>query len=774
MYGKIIRNDIRRSKLITATITVFIILAALLTSLAVGMSIDLLGAIDNFMLQAKTPHYMQMHSGNINQDRLAAFAAGQSNVEAYQVSEFLNIEGAEIVIGKKTLAESVQDNGLAVQNPKFDFLIGLNGKIVQPSDGEIYVPIYYMREGKAQIGDAVTVCGIPFQVAGFIRDSQMNPAMISSKRFLVSQNDFEKVREFGKLENIIEFRFIDDSIAVTDFETAYVDAGIEANGPSSITYALFKIANASTDGMMIAVLILISVLVIGVTFLCIRFTLLAKIEEDYKEIGVMKAIGMRISNIKKLYLAKYGAIAAVACLLGFFTSRIMIYPLSQNIRLYMGESDSALPGLIGGFIGAAIIFIVITLYVNKVLSRFRKISAAQAIRFGAPQEKSKTSKAFLLSKNQIFSRNVFLGIKDVLSRKKLYITMFMVLVVSSFIMVVPQNIYNTISSRNFMTYMGIGSCYMRIDVQQTDNIPEKTAAIAAKMAEDKNISKHTVLTSLLFDMNMDDGTVQRLKVELGDHTLFPIEYSKGRAPEKETEIALSTMNMDDLKKNLGDEITLLIDGQEKQLKICGIYSDITNGGRTAKAIFKSSRSDILWSVIPVEFYDNSITDTEIEEYRTLYPFAKVSNIDQYIDQSLGSTILAIQKVSYTSIAASVLLTILVTLLFMKMLITKDRYPIAVLKSLGFSCNDIRMQYVARSVFVLIFGVVIGTFLANTLGELVGVGLISSFGASSFHFEVNPLFAYLFSPLVITVCVCVATIFGISDIDSLKVSDHIKE
>lgn len=293
MYGKIIKNDIRRSKLITATIAIFIALAALLTSLATALSIDLLGAIDNFMLQAKTPHYMQMHSGNVDMDRLAVFADSQKNVKDYQVSEFLNIEGAEIVIGDNTLAESVQDNGLTVQNSKFDFLIDLDGEIVLPPDGEIYVPIYYMREGKAHKGDKATICGIPFKVAGFIRDSQMNPAMISSKRFLVSRNDFERVRKFGRLENIIEFRFIDNSIPVTNFETAYMDAGIEANGPSSITYALFKVANASTDGIMIAVLVLVSVLVIIVTFLCIRFTLLAKIEEDYREIGVMKAIGIR-------------------------------------------------------------------------------------------------------------------------------------------------------------------------------------------------------------------------------------------------------------------------------------------------------------------------------------------------------------------------------------------------------------------------------------------------------------------------------------------------
>ena len=107
---------------------------------------------------------------------------------------------------------------------------------------------------------------------------------------------------------MIEFRLKDLS-ALSEFETAYASAGLEANGPT-ITYPLFKTLNAISDGLLIAVILLISVLVVVIAFMCIRFTLLAKIEDDYREIGVMKAIGLRLSDIKKIYLAKYTAIAA--------------------------------------------------------------------------------------------------------------------------------------------------------------------------------------------------------------------------------------------------------------------------------------------------------------------------------------------------------------------------------------------------------------------------------------------------------------------------------
>lgn len=773
MYRKIIKNDIKNSKLITTTITAFILLAAMLTSLVAILIIDLVGAIDHSMLRAKSPHFMQMHSGDINIKRLENFANTQGNVDSFQIQGFLNIGGEKIIIEGNSLAGSIQDNGFATQSDSFDFLLDLKGNIIHPVEGEIYAPIYYMKENQIKVGDEVKIDGNTFTVAGFIRDTMMNPAMISSKRFLVSDQDLKKIENFGRLEYLIEFR-LKNSSDLSDFEADYIKAGLESNGPPAITYPLFKLANGISDGIMIGVLILISMLVIAVTFLCIRFTLFTKIDDDYKEIGVLKAVGLRVSNIKKLYLAKYGAITVVACILGFLLSLIIQRPLSENIRLYMGETDSHFLSLLGGIVGATIIFLVIMLYVNGVLSRFKKISAAQAIRFGAPQEKSKSTKKFCLDKNHLFSCNVFLGIKDVIARKKIYITMLLVLVISFFIMIVPQNIYNTISSRSFMTYMGIGNCYMRMDIQQTDHIAKKTAEITKVMEQDDSISHFTVLTSMMFDINMDDSSTQRLKVELGDHLAFPIVYAKGKAPEKDTEIAISILNADDLEKKIGDKINLVIDGKVRSLTVCGIYSDITNGGKTAKATFEAKQQEVLWSIIPVKFYDNRVTDSKVSEYKDRFSFAKISNMDDFIHQSFGTMVTAIQKASYASIATAVFLVILVTLLFMKMLVTKDRYSISILKSLGFTVANIRRQYVTRSIIVLILGVIVGTVLSNTLGELVGVAVISSFGASSFHFEINSLFAYLFSPIVIATCVYIATVVGISDIATLKISDHIKE
>lgn len=777
MYSRIIRNDMLRSKVITATTTLFVAAAAMLVSLAAILAVNLAGAIDTLMTQSKTPHFMQMHSGEIDRARLEAFArenAGREEfqLEAFQVAEFLNVDSAGIVIDGASLAGSVQDNGFAVQSETFDYFLDLDGNIIHASDGEVYVPIAYMKDEAAKIGSVLEFKGKELTVAGFLRDSQMNSLLASSKRFLVSDRDYEALKAFGSTEYLIEFRLKDLS-DLAAFETAYASAKLEANGPT-LTYPLFKMLNAISDGLMIAVIFLVSGLVVAIAFLCIRFTLLAKIEDDYREIGVMKAIGLRVSDIKKIYVAKYAAIAAAGSVLGFVLSFLFRGPLLANIRLYMGESGNAALATLFGAIGVLLVFLVMLAYVYGVLRRFRHISAAEALRFGVSQENTSRGGRFRLSGNRWVNVNVFLGLKDVFSRKKLYATLLAVVLLSAFIMIVPHNLHHTIASNHFVAYMGIGKSDLRIDIQQTEDIYGKAAEIAAAMESDSTIARFAVLTTKTFNVRKDDGTEERLKVELGDHSVFPLSYDGGSEPADENEIALSALNAKELGKGVGDSLTLTVAGGEKTLTVSGIYSDVTNGGKTAKAVFADDGADIMWSVVSAELHDKSLVGRKVAEYGERYGYAKTSGIQEFVDQTFGSTIHSIGLASKAAIIVALFIMLLVTLLFMKMLVAKDRHAIAVMKAFGFTDKDMKTQYASRAFFILAIGLLIGTLFANSLGEALAGGVISSFGASSFSFEINPVSAYLLLPLMMTGTVLIATLIGTSGTGRIQIADHIKE
>jgi len=171
MYVRILMNDVRRNGLVAAMTALFIAAAATLVALAALLVVNLAGAIDTLMIQAKTPHFLQMHSGSLDAERLAAFASSNPEIDDFEVAEFLNLDGAQFVFSgprsqSRSLAASVQDNGVVTQNERFDFLLDLDGRPIEARAGEIYLPIGYLNDGTASVGDTLTLAGRRFTVAG--------------------------------------------------------------------------------------------------------------------------------------------------------------------------------------------------------------------------------------------------------------------------------------------------------------------------------------------------------------------------------------------------------------------------------------------------------------------------------------------------------------------------------------------------------------------------------------------------------------------------------
>ncbi len=772
MYGKMIRNGTLRNKTLSFTIAAFVAAAALLVALAATLTVHLAGAIDTLMERAETPHFMQMHSGALDLGRLHDFAAGRAEVRDFQVREFLNLEGERIVLGSRSLGASVQDNGLSTQGERFDYLLDLDGNRIEARDGELYVPVCYLKDGSARLGEPATVCGRPFRIAGFLRDSQMNSLLSSSKRFLVSGNDYAALRGSGNVEYLIEFR-LDSPDAAGPFEAAYAAAGLEANGPT-LTYPLFRTINAVSDGLMIAVILLVSLLVVLIAFLCIRFALLAQIEDEYREIGVMKAIGLQASDMRRLYLVRYAALAAAGALAGLGLSIPCREPLLANIRLTMGDGGNDAAAVAFALIGVSAVFLSVVAFVNGVLRRFRKLSAAQAIRFSAEAGKASGAKGFTIPRNAALGANVFLGAKDVLSRKRLYGTMLAVFSFALFIMIVPRNVYGTISSAGFIAYMGVGQCDLRLDIQQTDDIPRKAAEIAEALRADGNIARFAAMTTKSFAVAGADGGKERIKVELGDHAAFPLRYASGRAPRGENEIALSNLNAEALGVGTGDQLRLVVGGRERDFAVSGIYPDITNGGKTAKAAFSDDSGAVMWCVVNAELTDPARVAATAEDYAARFPYAKVSGIREYVLQTFGPTVDAVEKASYAAIAAAIAVSALVTLLFVRLLVAKDRADIAAMKALGFLDSEIRIQYLARTALVFIAGAACGMVLAETLGESIAGALLAAFGASSFAFAKVPAAARLLYPLLLAVPAAAAALLGASRIRRISISEYNKE
>lgn len=325
--------------------------------------------------------------------------------------------------------------------------------------------------------------------------------------------------------------------------------------------------------------------------------------------------------------------------------------------------------------------------------------------------------------------------------------------------VVPVNFLYTIQSPKFVNYMGTGKSDIRIDLQQTENIEKRFKDVISYLRNADEVEKYAAFVTSTFKMVNADGTQENLNVEVGDFTQFPIEYLQGMEPKNENEIALSYMNANELKKNVGDEIVLFVDGKEKALTISGIYQDVTNGGKTAKASFSYNKENILWYVVNVDLNSNVDLQEKVKEYKQNFHSAKITDTGNYLSQTLGETIKQLRLVTQAAILIAILISVLITAMFIKMLLAKDSSQILIMKSIGFSNEDIRMQYITRSIVIVLIGILTGICIAATFGEMLVSWLGSFMGAGHIKFVVNPIVSYVICPAILFISVTATTLFS---------------
>lgn len=721
----------------SAATVFFMTASALLISLSVLLFSDLAGAVGNSSEKAVIPDFMQMHTGSIDTNQLEDFVNNRSDVKELQIGCFLNLNNSEITLGKNSLADSTQDNGLIFQGERFDHLLGMDGSLPDVKQGEVYVPICYRKMYDLSAGDMMNIGGSELVIAGFVRDAQMNSMLSSSKRFLVDPADYEALKALGEEEYLIEF-LLNEGADINAFSTAYAASGLPSNGPA-ITKPLIRMMNALSDGIMVIIIFLVGIAVILISVLCIRFILLLQTERDRTEICTLKALGIEKTDIKKIYFSKYLMFSGCGGAVGLIAAFLLRMPLGATIREFYGTGNNGAAACALSIIAAALAEGIILLAVWKILKRTDSMSPVEAMVLANSGEKK--------------------------GRGGQYLLIGAVTALCTFIMLVPQNLSTTMSAPDFSSYMGIGNSDIRIDVRMTEDIAGAAERIEEELKADSSVENYSVLYTKTLTAQLADGTAVNISAENGDHSIFPVVYSKGRYPEKENEIALSSMNAEELGLDEGAELTLTVNGEKTTYTVCGIYSDITNGGKTAKICGDVGRDNIMWSVIYVSLHEGTDKASWAEGYRERG--ADVTDIADYIVKTYGQTLDTVSTAAKVAAVTGAAVTAVVVLLFMRLLTEKKRLEISLRKALGFKNRDIMRIFFSKGIIPALTGAVIGVFAANILGEGLCGAALQMFGADSFKFVIDGVRAYLILPGIMLITSAAAVFAGIYPIKKIS-------
>lgn len=769
LYLRFLRNDLRRNRGVTVTLLVVLVLGAFLMSSGALVMERLSGSVSRLFETAKPPHFLQMHKGDYDRAALERFAAGRPEIEAWQVEEMQGFDGQRMNWERPGTSErgdfsrSLIDNLFVTQNANFDFLLDQRDGAPHPAAGEVYVPVAYERQFGLRPGDRLTVDtgagAVTLGIVGFVRDAQMASSMSSATRFLVSEPDFARLSEGGAAEIIVEYRFTDPA-AVDEFQRAYeANADLPKNG-QAVTEVMIRVVNMFSDGLVAVAFVFASLLLIAIALLNVRFVIRGTLEDEIHEIGAMKAIGLPNRTISRLYLLRYGAMALIACVLGGGLSMLALGVLTGGIQANLSTAPVTVTTVLAPVIALLAMFALVIGICARVLRTVRTMSVVGALVRGetAPEKPARrrsraagSAGRSALAGAHRGNVNGRLALLDLRHERGQWALIPAVFFLAAVLITLPANLLSTFESPRFVTYMGAPESDLRADVQFVSGEGETADGVHRRLlagwAADDRIDRVRSYAGMLYETRGEEGW-EALRVEVGDYTDSTLVFLSGQRPGAD-EIALSTLNAQKLGVEPGRRITVRHDGTERQLTVSGVYQDVTSGGFTAKMQGRIDSGADRW-VLYADLVDGQDPVAVAAEYDAAHPAAAVVPMGDYVRQTLSYVTDALRTAAWLTLAFGLGSAALITTLFIRLRISKERRRLGVLAVLGFSISELIGQLRLKTALTVAGGTVLGVVFAATVGERLVGALIAAtgLGVSQLSFIPSPLTVYVLYPLLL--------------------------
>ncbi|MBQ3600584.1 MAG: ABC transporter permease, partial [Lachnospiraceae bacterium] len=452
MYLNILKKDLKRKKAMNIILLLFIILATMFVASSVNNIINVTTALDNYFEMANAPDYFvaTMNKNlavDIDETVRSASAVDSYGTEniLYLTTDNLIYEDEDIVIeGGTHLVHSDTSMNYFLSD-------GSILKTVEPGE-------FYMTEGKAdalgvEVGDKLTIemngVSREFVLAGKIKDALFGSNQMSFTRYIISQEDFAC---FLSAENTEEYYGgILVYIYSSDIKTALTQIKPLVNNSILTMDRAFMKFCYIFDMIVVGILLVVSIILIIIAFVVLRFTISFTLSEEFREIGVMKAIGIGNFKIRGLYLVKYMGLSVIGAAIGLalsFPFGEMLMSVSSQTIIIGNQSP-----ILVNMLCAILVIAVILLFCYGCTGKVKKMSPIDAIRNGQTGERFRKKSLMSLSKSKL-SGTPFLALNDIVSSPKRYGIISLTFFLCLSLMLILSATVSTMNSGSLSTTFG--------------------------------------------------------------------------------------------------------------------------------------------------------------------------------------------------------------------------------------------------------------------------------------------------------------------------------
>ncbi|MDF2541106.1 MAG: hypothetical protein K0S47_824 [Herbinix sp.] len=779
MFFKILRNDLKRKKAMNIILFTFMVMASLLIGSSSNLLYSTATAIDYFIQKSKVTDLIAVASDNETiSDRINTWAQSSDIIQNYNSEEMLFIDEKGIHTREGVKLKETTTMTLATMPKDYNMVFDQEGETFTIGDLEAAVPVYIQKKLNLKTGDFITInqegYSKEFKVTKIFKDALLGGELMGMKRIILSETDYHEYKKRIAKEKYINIWNFTKTNASKTAELEREFSRLSIPSYSVMTQAV--VHTVYIMDMILAILMMIvSIFLIIISFLILRFTIVFTVMEDYKQIGVMKAIGLKNSKIRNIYTVKYLAMSIIAGIIGFLCSIPISGVLKSNISEYILLQESSLTFFLS-LISVIVVIGITILFCNLSTGKIKKISAIDAIRQGNTGERFKNTRKIKLYRRKKIHTPLFLAISDLVSDFKKFIILIITYILGTAIIIIPNNVISTLSTEEAITMFGL----IKSDFYVDETMLGGKAFALDKMKElSEDFQKEGINTTLRADLNAmikvyaeDEAESKNLlSVQGVGINAKEYEYIKGDPPVLENEIAVTEIVAQFLDVTIGDSIHCIVNETPGEFIITALFQSMNNLGNSVRFAdsFNGLNNDTSSITISgILKGSKKEKERQIETLKTIFPELEIKSCSEYTETILGSITQQIASIKNLILAIVLGINFLITTLLLRMLLSKELPEIAILKSLGFGSFHIKLWQIYRIGLVLLLSIILGTILANTTGNFLTGGIFRIMGVTRLQLKVEPLQVYGIYPAILFIVTMAAVLFSLGQIKKTNV------
>lgn len=784
MYLQILKKDLKRKKAMNVILLVFIILASMFVSSGVNNIISVTTALDDYLEMADAPDYLAAtmnKSGAVDIDEILNSAA---SVESFGKEKILYMESDNITFENES---ETGVNTITLQSDEdmsMNYILDDGGILKSVKSGEFYMTAGIAEDIGLEIGDKVTVklddVSCVFTFAGGIKDAVLGSNGISIQRHIISAEDFEKFISAENVEKLYGGEVV--YIRTTDMEKMlseikpFIDSAIFTADRATIKFTYVF------DMLVVGILLVVSLILIAVAFVILRFTIAFTLSEEFREIGVMKAIGIRNLKIRGLYLVKYAALSVIGVLIGLALSfpfgEILMSVSTKSIIINNGNAAFI------SVICAVLMVGVIMLFCYGCTGKVGKMTPIDAVRNGQTGERFRKKSIMSLGRSRL-PEAPFLALNDIVSNPKRFgIITFAFFLCLSLLLILSATV-STMKSGTLANAFGLAD----FDISAEGKVMEfMTADGHEKLKEylsdmEENLARNGMpaycMLEMMFKLPVShDKNENNIVMYQGTGTTTDMyEYIEGTLPQSAGEVALTRFSANKLKANIGDTITIkTIDG-DREFMITAFFQSMYNMGEGVRfhedeeINYIQANGALFTQIKFTDAPDQKEIARRMEKFKELYPeFDGIKNRAECVSNMLKVTD-TMDTIKRMVVVFTIILAVLITVLMERSFIVKEQNEIALMKAIGIRNGKIYAYHTLRFVFVGSITVIAAEFFALPLTHLFIDPIFKMMGMElAVDYVISPFEMFLGFPLVILAATTISAFFTSLHTNKIKALD----